>query len=90
MVLTIGTEARKTVEKFGHDEITLKEGKCMLAVLRKVVDAGLKTAYKKGDKDIIARLHHELLGIDYHETILQKIEYEKQDALRTIMNTIEY
>lgn len=90
MVLTINTEARKTVEKFGRNEITLEEGKCMLAVLRKVVDSGLKTAYKKEDETTIKGLHHALLGIDYHESILQKIEYEKQDALRTIMNTIEY
>ena len=90
MVLTINTEARKTIEKFGHGEITLKEGKCMLAVLRKVVDTGLKTAYKKGDEDTIKGLHHALLGIDYHESILQKIEYEKRDALLDIMRTIEY
>lgn len=90
MVLTINVEARKTVEKFGHGEITLKEGKCMLAVLRKVVDTGLKTAYEKRDEDTIKGLHHALLGIDYHESILQKIEYEKRDALRKIMDTIEY
>lgn len=90
MVLTISTEARKTVEKFGHGEITLEEGKCMLAVLRKVVDTGLKTAYEKRDEDKIKILHHTLLGIDYHGSILQKIEYEKRDALRKIMDTIEY
>ena len=90
MVLTIRVEARKTVEKFGRGEITLEEGKCMLAVLRKVVDTGLKTAYEKRDEDTIKSLHHTLLSIDYHEGVLQRIEYEKRDALRKIMDTIEY
>lgn len=90
MVLAIDVEARKTVEKFAHSEITLEEGKCILTVLRKVVDAGLKRAYKKEDEDTIKSLHNALLGIDYHEKVLQRLEYEKRDALHNRWHAIKY
>lgn len=90
MILTIKAEARKTVEKFGERYITLEEGKSQLAVLHKVLNDGLKTAHTIEDENYIKILQATMIEIDYYGTVLQKIEYEKQDALRTIMNTIEY
>lgn len=90
MVLNVETQARDMVKRFGENEITLEEGKQMLAVLRTVIDTGLKTVYTVENEDFKPLFHRALDSIDYHEKILRKIHYQKMDALQKIMYTIEY